>query len=478
MTHAPSLAIRKTVEALPHRREPYWNILEYCRHIGLEKRCGRQAYWVARIRKSDGRYKQARLAALDYSGTLGVGYGEAICLAHRWFAKPEIASISARSYPVGPRQSLDYTPKGVGFTVGDALLDYVEWKRIAAAESHFLTNLSLINHHIIPQLGDVQVEDLTSRQITSFSLDVLQSAPKRGNRELGPSRDLSEIDPEALRKRKKTLNALIGILRLAIRLAWENGDIQSERAWRCIRSVPNADKPRNIVLDRTQCTRLLSCCREDLRQLVQGALYTGCRAGELAALQVRDVASDIFGIYVGPSKSRRARYVYLPDEGMAFFLGLCAGRAPEEHVFLMQSGRNWHGNHKHLFKDAVRQAGISESFVFHGLRHTYASQLVQAGTPLLIVAKQLGHANTDTVSRTYGHLSPNTCETEIRSRFAPLSQTMAEAAGSKSKELDRIRSSLQSGYSVEARLQKSRSSWPRSNFNHNSDPLIRLLRDR
>ena len=113
-------------------------------------------------------------------------------------------------------------------------------------------------------------------------------------------------------------------------------------------------------------------------------------------MKVRDVAAHVFGVLVTPSKSRKLRYVFLPDEGMAFFLNLCSGREANEYVFLHQNGASRQGRHKHLFKAAIRDAGLPDEFVFHGLRHTYANQLMQAGTPLVVIAQQLGHANTDT----------------------------------------------------------------------------------
>ncbi len=56
------------------------------------------------------------------------------------------------------------------------------------------------------------------------------------------------------------------------------------------------------------------------------ALYTGCRATELIRMRACDVGRDGYGVYVTPVKRYRARFVFLPDEGMAFFLKLAAGR--------------------------------------------------------------------------------------------------------------------------------------------------------
>jgi integrase len=374
--------------------------------------------------------------------------------------------IAANPYSVGVNVVLRYNKRVDGFTVGDAMRDYVEWKRVAAARSHFETNLSLINHHIIPRLGDVLLVDFHGRMFTEFCLDVLVSPPKRGRQPIGPKVPLERLDHDALRKRKKTLNALIGILRLAFRMAWENGEVPSERHWLCLRRVPHADTPRHHFLTRTQCQELLAASRPDLRLLVLGALYSGCRISELANLKVADVGGHVFGIYVGPQKSWKSRYVLLPDEGMSFFLDQCEKKRDDDFVFLRETGGSWHRTaYRHLFKEAVLKAVLPSDFVFHGLRHTYASQLVQAGTPLAVVAKQLGHANTDTVSRTYGHLSCQTIEDELSRRFAPLTKRRHD------QRLAGLRGSLQTISTPET------SSWPRSNFYKSGGELVSLIRD-
>ena len=344
------------------------------------------------------------------------------------------------------------------FTLGAAMHDYVEWKRVAAAETHFLTNLSLINHHIIPRLGDLPLEEFTGRVFTAFCLDVLETAPKLGNRRQGPRRRLADLDPDSLRKRKKTLNALIGILRLAIRMAWENGETDSDRAWRCLRRVPHADVPRQVFLNREECRRLLQACRPDLALLVRGALYTGCRVTELGRLTVADVGRDMAGIYVAPLKSYRGRHVLLPDEGRDFFRGLCDGRPAADLVFRTRTGRSWRDGHKAIFRDAVQAAGLLPGFVFHGLRHTYASQLVAAGMPLAMVARQLGHANTDTVSRTYGHLACDSVQAELRRCFQPI-----ESAGS-------------SGQTMQ--VPRAETGWPMHNHSRLAGALAAALSER
>ena len=465
--HAPHLARPETRLALAERKPPYWNILEYCRHLGFEKRPGQPARWFARIRKKDGRYKQNCLGGDRNLGDGVLDYDSALRRARAWFALPDIAAIASDPYNVGTTQALRYERSDGTFTVGDALIDYVEWKRLAATRKTFEALLSLINFHIIPRLGRVPIDSLTPQVLTTFYREVLETPPKRGNQPLGARVTVAELDADALRRRKKTVNTLVGILRLAVRMAWENGHCESERTWHCIRRLPSRDVPRQIFLTRRQCNDLVKACRPDLAKLVLGALYTGCRVSELSELRKRDVARDVFGIYVSASKGGRSRHVYLPEEGMQFFLTCCQRLADDDRVFTTASGKSWDGRHKHRFRDAVREAGLPEGFVFHGLRHTYASQLVQAGASISMVARQLGHANTDTVSRTYGHLSSSSIESELQMRFAPLAPSNAQH----SIDAHAIRRSLQ-----DRALSPPKRSWPHSNFNTFDGELLKEIK--
>lgn len=130
---------------------------------------------------------------------------------------------------------------------------------------------------------------------------------------------------------------------------------------------------------------------------------------------------------------------------MAWFLDLVKGRKRHELVFVRDIGKPWYGNHKHLFKAAVREAGIPDEFTLHGLRHTYASQLIQSGATVYAVAEQLGHANPTTVLRTYGHLSPQIRESEVRQRFTMVSEENALIAKGQQEALRKWRASLHGG---------------------------------
>ncbi|RYE65323.1 MAG: site-specific integrase, partial [Oxalobacteraceae bacterium] len=230
--------------ALPERNTPYYDLVAYSRHIGY-LRDSRGDAWYARIRTRAGSYYRRRLGfAWSDQRVTGLTYERALDAANAWFSSAGIRPWAAEVKHIGVRQELVICPTPGPYSVAHAMHDYVEWKRLAAAKSHFQTNLSLINHHIIPRLANVPLAQFSGEHLRVFVRQVLETQPKRGNQALGAKRSIDSLSDEELRKRKKTVNTLVGILRVAFQIAWENGKTDSERSWRCLRRLPAVDRPR------------------------------------------------------------------------------------------------------------------------------------------------------------------------------------------------------------------------------------------
>jgi integrase len=72
--------------------------------------------------------------------------------------------------------------------------------------------------------------------------------------------------------------------------------------------------------------------------------------------------------------------------------------------------------------DACERAKIDPPASFHTIRHTYASLAIMNGAPLMVVARNLGHADTRMVEKHYGHMSASYVSDAIRAavpRFEP-----------------------------------------------------------
>lgn len=343
----------------------------------------------------------------------------------------------------GLNRQLLYTPVGEVLTVGHAIRDYIEWKRISFSDGWFRFNLSIANCYILPQLGTVALHELTPDLLQKFQRFVLETPSDKASRARGIRYELDHIDEETMRRRKNRTNDVLGCLKGALTLAWETGKTDNEKSWRPLKPLRSFSRPRMLHLNRAECKALIRECSPQLGQPVQGALYTGCRARELIRMRVEDVGRDGYGVYVAPGKGYRHRFIFLPDEGMAFFLSLCEGKRPKDYVFLQDDGCHWRQRYGARFKKAVIASGLPKEFVFHGLRHTYASQLVQAGAPLIVVAEQLGHRSILMVSTVYGHLAPQIRESEVRQRFTSLSRRNSEKAREKLPELRQLRAGLQ-----------------------------------
>ena len=49
-----------------------------------------------------------------------------------------------------------------------------------------------------------------------------------------------------------------------------------------------------------------------------------------------------------------------------------------------------------VFKNAMKKVGINKTIGIHGLRHSYATHLLEAGTDMVFIQKLLGHKNVKT----------------------------------------------------------------------------------
>lgn len=427
-----------SVRRLTFRNSPYWYSLLRCRHLGVHRPDDRTCNWTARVLTQDKRYIQRCLGpALDL-GRGKVTFEVAVARAFEWFAHADVRAIAKDPRPAGRTQEINVCPIGDVYTVGHALRDYTEWTRLTRSPGGHYNNLVLINYHLVPNFSNIPLEVFDAKDVLRLARQVIETSPRFGFMPYSPRRAVHELSQDDVRRRKRTFNSLLSILRMAFRHAWDNSHIESERPWRCLHRVSITHSPRTIFLTREECSRLLDACTPALRKLVLGALYTGCRVGELGELRVEDVGRQGFGIRVAAFKRGAARFVFLPDEGMAFFLACCEGKQDSDRVFLSDMDKVWRRQHSNLFRRAVSEAGLPKAFVFHGLRHTYASDLVRSGVQLEIVAKQLGHANTITVSNTYGHLAEHFREEQIRTRFSPLSKLNRERALSERHTLERL----------------------------------------
>jgi integrase len=172
--------------------------------------------------------------------------------------------------------------------------------------------------------------------------------------------------------------------------------------------------------------RLVNACEPAFRNLVRGALLTGCRYSELANIHAADFNADAGVITVRESKAGKPRHVILTEEGQRLFADLTAGKLGSDRILARANGGVWGKSHQlRPMREACRRAKIKPEISFHVLRHTHGSALAMKGVPMGVIAEQLGHADTRMTEKHYAHLGPSYVADTIRANFPTLGITKA-----------------------------------------------------
>ena len=154
-------------------------------------------------------------------------------------------------------------------------------------------------------------------------------------------------------------------------------------------------------LSEDEIPQLLDACPDYLQNIVECAINTGMRKGEILSLKWGQVRNGL--IYLDKTKTNEARQIPVNDALNAVFKGIRKEQQlTSKHVFTYK-GKHITDNVKTSFNAAMKRAGIV-GFRFHDLRHTFASQLLLHGGDLKDVQELLGHKSM-TMTLRYAHLT-------------------------------------------------------------------------
>jgi site-specific recombinase XerD len=151
------------------------------------------------------------------------------------------------------------------------------------------------------------------------------------------------------------------------------------------------------------------------RAMVLLLLRTGMRIGELLSTRVIDInmREQKILIYEG-EKNQRGRAVYFGDDAKAALKVWMKEHKPGcELIFYGQKGRTLsYQAARMMFVKYLDKAGLShKGYTLHCLRHTYATDLINARMPLECLEKLMGHSRLG-VTRRYAMLTDKTREEE------------------------------------------------------------------
>ena len=390
-----NLGTRDARLRLKPRGKPYWRLIEPGLHLGYRRLAGRPGTWCVR------RYTGAQAYTVEaIKDAVADDNSDADGRTVLSFAQAQAATLKSK-------------PKAGPFTVAAAMEIYL---RQIEARTGVYDDSRRVETLILPTLGAERVEGLSAARLRRW-LNDLASAPKRlrtrsGDRQRYADGDGSE---DGRRRRRASANRVLAILKAGLNCAWREGHVASDSEWRRVKPFPGTVRPRARYLTVQECQRVVNAADGEFRRLVQAALFSGCRFGEIARLTAGDLNTSAGTLHVARSKTGKARHVVLTDEGVRFFAALAAGRGSADLLFHAPRGAPWSkSNQLKPMQTACERARIKPAVGFHILRHTWASLAVMNGTPLVVVARNLGHASTRMVEAHYGHLAPSYIADEIR----------------------------------------------------------------
>lgn len=175
--------------------------------------------------------------------------------------------------------------------------------------------------------------------------------------------------------------------------------------------LPRAIDPSDIK----QILSAIDTVRE--RALITLLLRTGMRIGELLVTKIVDINFPERKIEIPQAhKNYEGRIVYMSDDACATLKAWLHQRklSNQEYIFY---GRWNHqplsyASARVLFIKCIEKAGLSDKgYTLHCLRHTYASELLNAGMRLECLQVLLGHQDIE-VTRRYARLTDNTRKEE------------------------------------------------------------------
>ena len=174
--------------------------------------------------------------------------------------------------------------------------------------------------------------------------------------------------------------------------------------------MPKVDNSRTRFLSETEAKNLLSILKlrnELWHDITLFALNTGLRASEIFSLRPSSVNTQQQLLTIFDTKNSYSRVIPLNEVAL---------KIAQKYLlfnFSFLFSKNKISRVSLIFNKAVEDIGLNanindnrEKIVFHSLRHTFASWLVQSGVDIIIVKELLGHRCLQMTMR-YAHLAPN-----------------------------------------------------------------------
>lgn len=218
----------------------------------------------------------------------------------------------------------------------------------------------------------------------------------------------------------RTVQYVLATIRQTWNAARFEGFVSGDSPTRSVK-LPKVDNRRQRYLTPDECESLLTALKphsEHVYFISVLSLDTGMRFSEIANLERQDINIFAESLFLRDTKSGRNRTVFMTDRVKELFQKMAFGK-PDALVFPNRDGQRM----KHIsktFDETVEKLGLNRGItdsrykaVYHSLRHTHASRLLESGVDIYHVKELLGHQSIQTTER-YTHTRDETLKNAVK----------------------------------------------------------------
>ncbi|HNO70496.1 MAG TPA: tyrosine-type recombinase/integrase [Bacteroidia bacterium] len=178
-----------------------------------------------------------------------------------------------------------------------------------------------------------------------------------------------------------------------------------------INEIPRPRKRESLpkVLSKADIKKIFEVTLNPKHQLMLKLCYgMGLRVSEIVNLKIKDIDSARMQVRIEQAKGKKDRCVNLPNSVLTELRKYYKEFRPVTYLFEGQFGGSYTVRSvQAVFKRAMIKANVNKTIGIHGLRHSYATHLLEAGTDMYFIQKLLGHKNIKT-TEIYAKVSSQT----------------------------------------------------------------------
>jgi integrase len=260
---------------------------------------------------------------------------------------------------------------------------------------------------IQPVIGEIPIREVKTSDIERIKNSLMDAPPLEKNIEGGVGNGQQGRSP-------RLIEYCLAITRQILNFADRLGFYHDKNPVKNVRK-PKVANERKRFLSHNEAAELLAYLKERSEQLHDISLLSlrcGLRAGEIFNLCWADVDFERDQILIRDPKSGRDRHTYMIHEVKDMLTRQPRTSANGSELIFKDRNGNKMKSISNAFDRSIDALGLNDGIVdsrhklcFHSLRHSFASQLVETGTPLPVVKELLGHSTLRMTER-YSHVGP------------------------------------------------------------------------